>query len=448
VDAAQQLLARVSALRFEDIDVAAIAAAKRFIADSFGVALVGHRGAFTQGLLQTLQTLGAGTDACVWGANPSQRFPAASAAMANAYLIHCQEFDCVHEAAVVHPMAVILSSLMAECERYPQLSGKDLLLGVVAAVDVAAVLGMASQRQLKFFRPAQCGGLGAVAALAKLHGFDVQNALGVMLGQLSGTMQAHREGAAALPMQIAFAARNAITTMDLCRFGLRGPQQAILGEFGYLPLFEEKFDLPAALHRLQQGFAITQVSHKPFPSGRATHGGLDALQQLMQTHSFAAHEVQSMTLYAPPLVRQLVDRPALAAQTPGYLKLCFPYCAASLLLTGQLHVADFEDLARAEHERFALAQKITVAPDANQDPNALSPVRLEVRMHSGQCLERTCTHTLGSPQQPLSDAQHRAKFMRNWQLYFGKTDTADVFLEKIESLETLPSAAQLLPISA
>ena len=423
-------------------------AAKVFIADSFGAALAGHRGAFSSGLQQSLSSFGEGRAARIWGeldrSNSQPRYPAASAAMMNAYLIHCQEFDCVHEPAVVHPMAVILAALIAECESNPQMSGHDLIVGVVAAVDVAATLGMASQSPMRFFRPAQCGGLGAVAALAKWAKLDIRNALGVMLGQLSGTMQAHREGSPLLPMQIAFSARNAIVSLELCRHGLQGPMHAIEGEFGYLALFEGQFDLAQGIAKLGSGFAIEQLSHKPFPSGRATHGGLHALLELQTQRGFDASAVKAVRLYAPPLVRQLVDRPAINSQSTGYLKLCFPYCAATVLLTGQLGVLDFEAAAISDIARFDLAAKISVLPDSNLNPNALAPVRVELDVYDGRSFCENVVDVLGAPTQPLSYTQHQNKFLSNWQLHFGTQAGGLNFLAQIDALEQLPSAAALL----
>ena len=43
--------------------------------------------------------------------------PATLVAVVNAYQIHCLEYDCEHEAAAVHPMATVLSALVAWCER-------------------------------------------------------------------------------------------------------------------------------------------------------------------------------------------------------------------------------------------------------------------------------------------------------------------------------------------
>jgi aconitate decarboxylase len=109
--ASAHLVAHVAQTQFNEFSAPAIAAAQTFILDSFGVAMAGTRGAFVGELIQTIAAQGRGDEADVWFSGV--KLPAASAALVNAYLIHNQEFDCVHEPAVVHPMAVILASLCA-----------------------------------------------------------------------------------------------------------------------------------------------------------------------------------------------------------------------------------------------------------------------------------------------------------------------------------------------
>src|SRR5437762_7174383 len=206
--------------------------------------------------------------------------------MVNAYQIHSQEFDSVHEGAVVHPMAAILPSVLGWAERAGDISGDRLLRAVIAGVDVAATLGLCSRAPMRFFRPANCGGFGAVAGLALLVGLDegqTRDALGIYYGQCAGTMQAHVEATPQLAMQMGFAARSALTAVELARRGMPGPREPISGQFGYFALFDGKAD-PAPFDTLGQAWRVSELSHKPFPSGRATHGGIDGLQRLIAAH--------------------------------------------------------------------------------------------------------------------------------------------------------------------
>jgi aconitate decarboxylase len=414
------LAAHALSIDFAQLPAHTLAHTKLFIEDTLGVALCGHGGSFSASLLATCAQMGGVAEARVIGR--SERLPAAHAAMVNAYLIHCLEFDCVHEPAVVHPMAVILASVLAYVDRKPEITGAQMLSAIVAAVEVAACLGAASRAQLRFFRPAQCGALGASLGLAKLAGWSVDQTInywGVLLGQLSGTMQAHREGSPSLPMQIAVNARNVLYAFDFASAGLHGPVGAIEGEFGYLALFEGQHDFASAMaDRLAQTergqFAIDEVSHKPFPSGRATHGGLEALQLLQAEHSFLATDITQVTLYAPPLVCQLVDRPVLENASSNYLRLCFPFCAAQLLSQGQLSPLDFH--TQQSPAFFQLANKISVVKDDNSDVNALRPIRMLIECGEHR-YELRLQHILGSPNSRLTATAHREKFERNIAIF-------------------------------
>ena len=160
--------------------------------------------------------MGRGGDARVWVCGAA--LPAPAAAVCNGYQIHNSEFDCVHEAAVVHPMAVLLSAATAHAERARGVSGRDFLTAIALGVDVGVGLGLGSKAPLRFFRPATAGAFAATAAIGKLMGFDAKtltHAFSIVYGQLCGTMQAHTEGSPLLAMQIGFNARNAVVACDM-----------------------------------------------------------------------------------------------------------------------------------------------------------------------------------------------------------------------------------------
>ncbi|WP_226702798.1 MmgE/PrpD family protein [Microbulbifer elongatus] len=410
----QRLVQHVSETQFAQLDAAAVEACKTFVLDSIGVGISGSRIDNAAHLLDTATGWGSADrdrSAIVWGS--SVRLPAMHAAMVNAYQIHCQEFDCVHEQAVVHPMAVILSALLAEAEVL-RVDGRALLLSLALAVDVATVLGMSADRPMRFFRPGTAGCIGAAAGLARLRGYDqqkIQQAMSIAYSQTGGTMQAHTEGVAVLPMQVAFNARNAITAVDMADFGLEGPDQFLSGDYGYFSIMESDGHAEAAFALLGREWQISRVSHKPFPTGRAAHGTLDALMQLLAEHEFTAQDIDSVCIEAPPLVRRLVDRPVQPGMSVNYARLCIGYVAATLLMTGNVGVGAFDRAALKDPERLALAARIHMVPSASDDPNALAPQTVTVRLKSGSEFQRTLTSILGHPGNPLSRKRQQDKFV-------------------------------------
>jgi aconitate decarboxylase len=415
MDAIAAFAEHVVRTSFDDLPAPAIAAAKTFILDSFGVGVAGSAAPWAQELVETAARWGRGDDARVWVHGTA--LPAPAAAMCNGYQIHNSEYDCVHEAAVVHPMAVLLSATMAHAERAGGVSGRALLCGIALGVDVGAGLGLASNAPLRFFRPATAGAFAATAAIGKLMGFGartVVDAFGIAYGQLCGTMQAHTEGSLMLAMQIGFNARNAVVACDMAAAGLSGPQNLLEGPFGFYRLFEGEHDLAPVLGGLGKVWRITEVAHKPFPCGRATHGVVDGVLSLLREHAFAADEIERIECRVPPLTQRLVGRPAHADMTVSYARLCAPYVIACALLDGGVGLDDFQPAALADLARLALAQRVTVSADDNPDPNALTPVTVVVRLNGGATHETCVSEVYGSPARPMGREAQLAKFRANW----------------------------------
>ena len=159
-------------------------------------------------MLETVQAWGTGNEATVWVTG--ERVSAQAAAIVNAYQIHCLEYDCVHEGAVVHPMATVLSTMMAYAERRSlrgqPISGSEFLVAMVVGIDIAAYLGMAATGPVRFFRPATAGGLGATAAISFLEGLDpsgIKSAMGNMVSlRSSSTPKPPQVSAGRLPISM------------------------------------------------------------------------------------------------------------------------------------------------------------------------------------------------------------------------------------------------------
>jgi 2-methylcitrate dehydratase PrpD len=265
---------------------------------------------------------------------------------------------------------------------------------------------------LRFFRPATAGIFGSVAALANLRGCDLdttKNALGYALAFASGTMQAHVEGKPALPVQIAQAARSAVQAIELAEAGLHGPMAAIEGPFGYLPLFETGFDLTRLIDSLGEGHRITEVSWKPFPTGRAAHGAIVATQELMRSQGLCAANLEALVYEAPPLIHRLVGRPVTETMSPAYARLCFPWLGAVVLTRGAVGLEDFSDERLTDSALYRLAQRIRVVANDDPDPAAFVPAFAEARIADGRVCKVGVSAQFGSPNWPLSAAEHLEK---------------------------------------
>lgn len=416
----ERVLDHAQGLRFEALPRAVVEAAVTFFTDSVGVGLAGSRHPRVAEVRAAALAWGRGDDARDWRSGDA--WPAPTAAMLNAYQIHNQEFDCVHERAVVHPLATILPALMAQAERASRcgqpVSGAEFIVALSLAVDVAATIGCAHVSPMRFFRPAMCGALGSAVGVARLARCDrarMADAIGIAYSQLAGTMQAHTEGSPMLALQVGLASRAAVCAVDLAQAGFSGPHDVLEGPFGYYELFDaplapRREAVQSLFARLGQDWRIAELSHKPFPTGRAGHGALDGVLTLQREHGFTAADVAQVALAAPPLVLRLVGRPAVAGMDVNYARLCLGYLVATWLLQGRVGLDDFSRGALDDPQRLALAQRVVVQPYGCDDPNALAPQRVTVRLHDGRELAVDLPAVLGHPLRPLQPDAQRTKF--------------------------------------
>jgi len=449
----QRLAEHVTQLSYAHLPERTIERVATFVADTLSVGMAGSAVPESQSLLQTLAQppnhQNERNQIPVWGAG--QDLPAPEAIMANAFNVHCQEFDCVHEGAVVHAMATLLPVLMAEAQArhdsHRPVSGKELTAAVVAGIDVACTLGLAANNAMRFFRPATAGGFGAVAGLARLRQFDpaaLVAAWGFQLAQTSGTMQGHREGRPVLPLQVSFNARAAWQSCALAQSSLASLDLPLSGECGYLAMFEGDYDIESLLNTLGQRWRIDEFSHKPYPSGRATHAGVEGLLALMHAHQLAPQSIASVIVNGPSLISRLVNRPAQPNPSPNYARLCMPYVLAKVMQHGELQPAHYWPGELADAHTFELAQKVQMTVDDNPDPNAFTPVTVSVALTNGAQHQITLDHMLASPHRPLSAAQCQAKFEQCCAQATHPPQQPDHLFHQLMALASVDDVAALL----
>ncbi|MGD9882163.1 MAG: MmgE/PrpD family protein [Reyranella sp.] len=448
--AANRFAAHALDTRFADLPGAAVDAVKVYVLDSLGVGIAGSSVEGAAGLSRIAAGWGAG-DTPVWGR--TARLSAAAATFVNAWQMHNQEYDCLHEGAVVHAMASVLPAALAAAERRGGVAGRELMAAVAVGVDVAAGLGLASRAGFRFFRPATAGGFGAVAAAGRVLGLApeaLQAAFAWQLAQASGTMQAHSEGSPILPAQVGFNARAALHSCEFATLGFAPARAVFEGPYGYLALFEGSFELEPVLSSLGRDWSIAQFSHKPFPAGRATHGGIEGVAALQAAHRFTADDVDRIEIRVPPLTARLVSRPLLRGSGASYCRLCMAYAVAKVLQSGRLDLSDFRGEALADPATHALAARVQTLSDGNPDPNALAPQSLSVHLKDGRSLAWRCETMLANPARPLTHEQHLAKFTRclDFAAEPLAPDAGSRLIESVDHLEKLEDVRLLASLAA
>ena len=146
---------------------------KLCLADAVGIAFASRHYEFSRKSLDSLGVLGSAGGSTIIG----QPEPVAlrDAAMMNGLLIHGLDYDDTHLASVIHCTASAFPAALALAEQR-KLTGEELLLATLIAVEVDALLGTQAGgvfQQVGFHPTGVVGIFGATVAAARLMGGNV-----------------------------------------------------------------------------------------------------------------------------------------------------------------------------------------------------------------------------------------------------------------------------------
>ena len=409
VDFLEKLLDHIESISWKSLKKEVRERSIVFLADTIGVGLSAAGLPDTRRLSALSEKWGPGHSQPLGG---SPKFSTSEAAFLNGFQIHCQEFDAVHEQAVLHAMSVVSGAMLADCQRN-RIMGSKFLEAVICGVEVTAAVGIASRAPMRFFRPATVGLMGAVVALAKAHGADrttMKNALGLAFSYVSGNMQAHLEGSPALAYQVGIAARNAVFAWDMAREGCHGPHDVFEGPYGFMNLIEDKWDLKPSVDRLGKVWAIEELVHKPYPSGRASHGIIRLLEEILLEQKLDPSDIKSLKASVPPLILRLVGRSWKKGLSLAQARLCLPFLVATYLIKGKIDLNSYHEDWFRGNEWHETASKLSIEVNDVKDPNALVPQQLKVETRDGRFYAKSTSEVYGSPSAPMSEDEQFQKF--------------------------------------
>src|SRR5258708_3775178 len=235
------------------------------------------------------------------------------AALANGALAHAFELDgAAKPSAGTHPGATIFPALLAVAQERG-FGGRDLITAFVAATEVMLRIGTATKKSNEhrgFHAPATTGPCGAAVGVGRLLGFEeskMTNALGIAASLSGGLVQFSRSGTGGMVKRLHFgrASESGVLAANLAASGFTGPHDILEGEFGFLRVFCDEFDMTKLTAGLGQTFMTMNIYMKRFACHGTGQAPLQALQELQARHQFGAADVEWIDVGGPP---DLVDR--------------------------------------------------------------------------------------------------------------------------------------------
>jgi 2-methylcitrate dehydratase PrpD len=121
------------------------------------------------------------------------------------------------------------------------------------------------------------------------------------------------------------------------------------------------------------------------------------------------------------------------------------YSFARALTDARVDLRSYQQSAIGDPAVVALAAKITVADDPQIDPNSIESTRVKVTLRNGRVIRAASDTIKGSPQEPMSEDELRAKF--HGCLEHGlntKSADADRLADAVMNLESAADAAAVI----
>ncbi|HKA11282.1 MAG TPA: MmgE/PrpD family protein [Candidatus Dormibacteraeota bacterium] len=426
-------------LRLGDIPAGVRRTACRHVLDALGCGLGARRLGEAEPALRVAAGLGGSRQATLIGGG---RVAAPNAALGNGALIHALDFDDTHADGLVHMTAAVLPAALAAAEEQGA-SGAELLTALVAGFEVVTRLGAAIRHAFHargFHATSVCGTFASALAAGRLYGLREDaavHALGVAGSFAAGSLEFLADGSSTKQLHPGWAAHAGLVAARLAAAGASGPETVLEGESGLYRAYAGQAVQPEMLVRgLGETWETARTTIKPYPACQLSHASLDALREA----AVPAADVAGVHFRVPEEAAAIVLRPEpakLHPRTPYDAKFSLQWCAAALLVDGELGIESFARDRVERPEVFELARRVSYEVYDPKTAAAAAGGHVEVTRRDGSARTGEVSSSRGGPENPLPDDQVLAKFRLNAGPGLGSLADAVLHLESVPAVRDL-----------
>ncbi len=315
---------------------------------------------------QAIRMAGAASGQATVIGTPVRSSPS-EAAFANATLGHGLVREDMHPGAVSHLGVVIFPTLLALAQQQ-KASGRDFILGAVCGYEIGAAVGRAimDQEMVRRFRPTGITGpLAGSIAGSRLLALDEDatvSALGFAANATGGLNEWPYCGGDEMFFHPGFAARNAVTAVELALLGARASESALDGRAGLFAGLD-KTDCISRVAPFSGPLEILSVYNKPAPACNYAQTACQAALALSMQNGFRSSDVESIVVKASAAA---VGYPGCDYPGPFerilQAKMSIQYCVAATLARGVIAESNYHLLDDPEVARLAGITKLETDP--------------------------------------------------------------------------------------
>lgn len=407
----------VSESTFEGLPSMAIEKSKECIKDVCGVTIAGSRHPSMNIIREYIEYHSVPGSCCLIGTKDLAGAP--TAAFANAFAAHVWDFDDTCYAGIVHPSAILFPAVLALGEEVSA-SGKDILLAYIVGLEVQGRIGEAVSPHLfmkGWFTTSILGVIGAATAsskLLKLGTVEIKNAIGLALCQAGGMRQ--NNGTPAKPYTAGRASENGILSARMAQKGLSASPDILEGPEGFFHIYCDDQHNDIVFNQLGSPLVILSpgVYLKPYPTCSGTHAAMDAIISLVKENHLTWQQVKSVQCRTTPMaVRSLIYNNPVSSEQAQF---SMPFCIACVLRNGKLDISDLTEENLHDRGIKELMGKVVMEPtetfgltgkNSTEYPEG---AEITLRTVDGRVLQKFVGHAKGSPANPFTKEEQRAKF--------------------------------------
>src|SRR5580704_12937560 len=438
----ERLAAYAVGLRYEDLPAPVIQRAKDCIADTVGAIVYGGELPWSKMIIAYARRNSGAGKSSILGTAGAPVF-AGAAALANGAMTHAFELDSLTKPdSGAHPGATVFTAALAVAQDRG-LSGRDVIAALVAGSEVMFRVGHAtkhSNEERGFHAPGTTGPFGAAVATGHLMGFDapkLTNALGVAGSCAGGLLEfAHAgNGAMVKRLHMGRAAEGGVLAASLAAEGFTGPTSVLEGEYGFLRVFCNEWDVAELTHGLGKDYFTLDIMLKRYACHITAHNPVEATLDLRNEHKFTAADVASITIAGNDRMAKTNNIPAPADMMLAQYSI--PFSVALSLYRDPVDPRSFDEGVVHDRAILDMSSRIRMPIVPGQDRRDLTAA-VTVRLKDGREFSRTVSSFKGTPERPLDRSELREKFLLLTQ-HLGRDRMSPLFdrLQAIEGEKTL-----------
>ena len=281
----------------------------------------------------------------------------------------------------------------------------------------------------------------------------MERAAGICGSFAAGLLECWVDGTQTKFLHPGWAAQSGITAAFLARAGATGPTKVLEGRLGLFASHLQDPGAPRDFDRVVDGLGARwesrNSSFKPYPAAHVLHPYIDVLLQLRSEHRIEPEDVDQIECPVAAFIVPIVCEPLeekLAPATDSHGRVSLQYTLAEAMYLGELGRSAYAADSLTNPEILALARRVRY----RVDPEFPGPGRfkgaLRIALKNGRSLSGVEEYNRGSAENPMSDAELRAKFDENAHGFLS-AERRDRLAAEINRLEHLPDAKVIVDLA-